>query len=68
MNVAEFREVPIKLPPMSEQEAFATARQRVDDAVAGHVARRRQVESVKSALMSVLRAGEVRVKPDAEVT
>lgn len=64
MNAAVFREVPIKLPGLEEQKLIGIAHQHVDGVINLHCRQKDQLSALKSALMSVLLTGEVRVEPD----
>ena len=64
INIGDVRKLQVPLPTRSEQEGIARALAFIDEC---HRANRRELEEsrrVKSALMSVLLTGEVRVTPD----
>ena len=66
MNAAVFRDVLIRLPGVAEQRAIADACTTVDGSIASNRETMTQRARLKSALMSVLLTGEVRVKPEEE--
>ena len=66
MNAAVFREVLIRLPSVGEQEEIALTAARIDSRLAGEAQLLAGLQNVKSALMSVLLTGELRVTPDTE--
>ena len=66
MNAAVFREVLIRLPSVDEQAEIALTVARIDSRLAGEAELLAGLQNVKSALMSVLITGELRVTPDSE--
>ena len=66
MNAAVFREVLIRLPSVDEQAEIALTVARIDSRLAGEAELLAGLQNVKSALMSVLLTGELRVTPDTE--
>lgn len=64
MNAAVFRDVLIRLPGIAEQELIGEACTTVDAALAENRASQVQLGATKSALMSVLLTGDLRVTPD----
>ena len=66
MNAAVFREVLIRLPSVDEQEEIALTAARIDSRLAGEAQLLAGLQNVKSALMSVLLTGELRVTPDSD--
>ena len=66
MNAAVFREVLIRLPSADEQEEIALTAARIDSRLAGEAHLLTGLQNVRSALMSVLLTGELRVTPDTE--
>ena len=66
MNAAVFREVLIRLPSVDEQAEIALTVARIDSRLAGEAELLAGLQSVRSALMSVLLTGELRVTPDTE--
>ena len=66
MNAAVFREVLIRLPSVDEQKEIALTTARIDSRLAGEAQLLAGLQNVKSALMSVLITGELRVTPDSE--
>ena len=66
MNAAVFREVLIRLPSVDEQKEIALTTARIDSRLAGEAQLLAGLQNVKSALVSVLITGELRVTPDSE--
>ena len=66
MNAAVFREILIRLPSVDEQEEIAQTAARFDSRLASEAQSLAALQNVKSALMSVLLTGELRVTPDPE--
>jgi type I restriction enzyme, S subunit len=64
LNLGIYREMPAVVPARQEQEAIATAMDRLDEAKDSNVQQLEQLKCLKGALMSVLLTGEVRVTPD----
>jgi type I restriction enzyme S subunit len=64
LNLGIYREMPALVPGRHEQEAIAAVMDHLHDAQNSNVPQLEQLKLVKSALMSVLFAGEVRVTPD----
>lgn len=56
----------LPLPSLGEQKLMTRALRDIDEVLEANVAQLEQLRSIKSALMSVLLTGEVRVKPDEE--
>jgi type I restriction enzyme, S subunit len=67
LNVTIFKKAIIPLPPKREQQQIVEAIDRVYDREWREIEVRSHLHRVKSALMSVLLTGEVRVTPDEEV-
>ena len=61
-----FRQLQILLPPVVEQEEIANVLGCLDDRIAAETEEEAQLRNLKSALMSVLLTGELRVTPDPE--
>lgn len=66
INPTKMRALLIAVPRTAEQSEIVAALGSVDDRSAAERARAQQLRSLKTALMSVLLTGEVRVKPDEE--
>ena len=66
MNAAVFREVLIRLPSVDEQEEISLTVARIDSRLTGETQLLAALKNVKSALMSVLLTGELRVSPNTE--
>jgi type I restriction enzyme S subunit len=66
IGITAQRQLQLALPTIEEQERLATAAQRFTNYLAQSEAELAARHMVKSALMSVLLTGEVRVKPDYE--
>lgn len=67
INNAGVRTLPLRLPPMGEQEEIVRAIGVVTARTEAEAASLQQLKAAKTALMSVLLTGEVRVKPEGEV-
>jgi type I restriction enzyme S subunit len=67
LNLGIFRDMPAILPDPAEQEQIATTLDRLDDVANCNGTELDQLRHLKSALMSVLLTGEVRVRVDEEV-
>ena len=66
MNAAVFREILIRLPSVDEQEEIARTAARFDSRVASEAQSLAALQNVKSALLSALLTGKLRVTPDPE--
>jgi type I restriction enzyme S subunit len=64
LNLGIYREMPALVPKLEEQEAVAEAMDRIDATHGSNVDHLHHLKRVKSALMSVLLTGEVRVKAE----
>ena len=68
MNAAVFREILIRLPPVEEQEEIARVAATFDSRLASETHSLATIQNVKSALMSVLLTGEIRVKAETDAS
>ena len=66
MTLETFYSLPLPVPALSEQAEIADTVGSVDAVRVANEKRRAALRDAKSALMSVLLTGEVRVKPDPE--
>ena len=66
LNTAILGGLPVAVPSPGEQRVIAECLASIEDSVRANRDCREGIKSVKSALMSVLLTGEVRVKPDPE--
>lgn len=66
LNLGIFRTTLVVVPPADEQEAIARTAENIDAVVRQNSEYRDGLISLKSALMSVLLTGELRVKPDED--
>jgi type I restriction enzyme S subunit len=64
LNAAMIRGIRIPVPPLHEQRAICHGITSVQERLAAEEAIARELTSLKSAVMSVLLTGELRVKPD----
>ena len=64
LNRSDIGDYVVGVPPLSEQHEIAHVLHSVDDGIETNRAALRQVQSVKSGLMSALLTGELRVTPD----
>lgn len=68
MNQSDFLRLPILLPSRAEQDLIVDVHRRIVDRERHDAAHLKALERLKSALMSVLLTGELRVRPDPEPT
>jgi len=68
ITLGRLRQVPIPVPSIEEQSEIAGALDTIDQRIAIEAASSASLFELKSALLSVLLTGEVRVKPDPEPT
>jgi type I restriction enzyme S subunit len=66
INSTQLKAFPVPVVPMEEQAAIVDALRLVEGRIAVERRYAQDLESCKSALMSVLLTGEVRVTPDEE--
>jgi type I restriction enzyme S subunit len=66
INLGLLRAFQLPLPPVSEQREIVGLIVSLDDRIMGEADRGRSLSSLKSALMSVLLTGDLRVKPDED--
>ena len=65
LNLSSIRHLVVPLPPRGEQRALAAPIEDLEDRIVIERESLGSLRGVKSALMSVLLTGEVRVTPDA---
>jgi type I restriction enzyme, S subunit len=68
VNQRDVRSLPVPLPNLREQNEIAVLLDSVDDRLGAEMAQAAGLLTTKTALMSVLLTGEVRVKPDEDAT
>ncbi|MEM3112620.1 MAG: restriction endonuclease subunit S [Candidatus Anstonellales archaeon] len=61
LNLSEIKQIPIPLPPLSEQKAIAEILQTIDDKIQKEEARKQAIENLFKSMLSKLMSGELRV-------
>jgi type I restriction enzyme S subunit len=64
INLRDLEKVPVPVPPIDEQQAIASVVRSVEVSLENETDIETSMRTLKSALMSVLLTGEVRVRPD----
>jgi len=66
VTLGKLKDFPLPLPPLEEQDRIASVAQSLDNRMNAEAEGRDALRTLKSALMSVLLTGEVRVTPDED--